>query len=63
MNMDPACCCADFVDYNFAVTVKFEGKVDPASGATEEGFDSSRASIRLHITFIRMSWSKFRNMK
>mmetsp|Transcript_34540 Transcript_34540/g.98219 ORF Transcript_34540/g.98219 Transcript_34540/m.98219 type:complete len:226 (-) Transcript_34540:31-708(-) len=28
-DVDPTCCCAEFVDENFAVTVKFEGKVDP----------------------------------
>jgi len=39
-DVDPTCCCAEFVDDNFAVTVKYEGKVDPASGATEEGFNT-----------------------
>ena len=24
-DVDPTCCCAEFVDDNFAVTVKFEG--------------------------------------
>jgi len=36
-DVDPTCCCAEFVDDNFAVTVKFNGKVDTAS-ATGEGF-------------------------
>lgn len=38
-DVDPTCCCAEFVDDNFAVTVKFNGKIDPASvTATGEGF-------------------------
>lgn len=28
-SVDPTCCCAEFVDENFAVTVRFEGKLDP----------------------------------
>mmetsp|Transcript_15812 Transcript_15812/g.19278 ORF Transcript_15812/g.19278 Transcript_15812/m.19278 type:complete len:232 (-) Transcript_15812:335-1030(-) len=27
-DVDPTCCCAEFVDENFAVTVKFEGCMD-----------------------------------
>jgi hypothetical protein len=27
-SVDPTCCCAEFVDENFAVTVMFEGKLD-----------------------------------
>ena len=35
-DVDPTCCCAEFVDDNFAVTVKFEGKLD--SPEEEEEF-------------------------
>jgi len=30
---DPTCCCAEFIDDNFAVTVKFDGKVDLTAAA------------------------------
>lgn len=36
-DVDPTCCCAEFVDDNFAVTVKFDGKID-LNVATEEEF-------------------------
>lgn len=28
-DVDPTCCCAEFVDENFAITVEFKGKLDP----------------------------------
>ena len=28
-DVDPTCCCAEFVDENFAVNVKFHGSVNP----------------------------------
>jgi hypothetical protein len=36
-SVDPTCCCAEFVDENFAVTVKFEGKLDP-NNYSQSGF-------------------------
>ena len=27
-SVDPTCCCAEFVDDNYAVTVTFEGSID-----------------------------------
>jgi hypothetical protein len=37
-DVDPTCCCAEFVDDNFAVTVKFGGTLDPddANGNDDE---------------------------
>eukprot|EP00558_Chaetoceros_sp_UNC1202_P012946 CAMPEP_0197236646 /NCGR_PEP_ID=MMETSP1429-20130617/3691_1 /TAXON_ID=49237 /ORGANISM="Chaetoceros sp., Strain UNC1202" /LENGTH=215 /DNA_ID=CAMNT_0042695477 /DNA_START=61 /DNA_END=708 /DNA_ORIENTATION=+ len=35
--VDPTCCCAEFVDDNFAVTVQFEGTVDPSEEGQENG--------------------------
>jgi len=32
-DVDSTCCCAEFVDDNFAVTFKFDGKVDPTAAA------------------------------
>jgi hypothetical protein len=34
--VDPTCCCAEFVDDNFAVTVKFDGKADLTAANGEE---------------------------
>lgn len=28
-DVDPTCCCAEFVDENYAVNVKFQGSIDP----------------------------------
>ena len=39
--VDPTCCCAEFVDDNFAVTVKFQGtcRLEPTTGTgSEDGF-------------------------
>ena len=30
--VDPTCCCAEFVDENFAVMVKFDGPIDDDMG-------------------------------
>ena len=39
-DVDPACCCAEFVDRAFSVTVRFHGKIDKSIGRAtgEEGF-------------------------
>lgn len=36
-DVDPTCCCAEFVDDNFAVTVKFQGKLslDPSPDSND----------------------------
>ena len=31
-NVDPTCCCAEFVDDNFAVLVRFDGPLDASCG-------------------------------
>ena len=36
-DVDPTCCCAEFVDDNFAVTVKFQGKLDPTTSTRTAG--------------------------
>ena len=37
-DVDPTCCCAEFVDDNFAVTVKFEGKLDLGGDTSSDEF-------------------------
>ena len=36
-DVDPTCCCAEFVDENFAVTVRFDGSIDDVSGKEVSG--------------------------
>lgn len=35
-DVDPTCCCAEFVDDNYAVNVKFDGPLDLATPAKDE---------------------------
>jgi hypothetical protein len=47
-DVDPTCCCAEFVDENFAVTVKFDGAIrihDDSDGESDgDGSDDSTGS-------------------
>lgn len=35
-DVDPTCCCAEFVDENYAVQVKFQGPVDPENPSSDD---------------------------
>jgi len=42
-SVDPTCCCAEFVDDNFAVSVQFEGKLNLQEEEKEEEDDDGNS--------------------
>ena len=44
-DVDPTCCCAEFVDESYAVNVRFVGSLDDDCGDGEDGTSQEEESV------------------